>query len=206
MEAPSTKPTRHLPADERRATTVEAVLALAADQNPSDITTAAISQHLRLTSGALFRHFPSKAAIWEAVMGWVSERLLACVDEAAARTGTPLAQLEAVFLAHVDFVARHPGAPRLLFGELQQPADSPVKRLVRTLMSTYADRIRRLLAEGKRRGEVASEVDEMAAATLFIGTIQGLVMQAMLGGPVSGVRKAAPAAFALYRRAIGRGR
>lgn len=40
---------RHLPADERRAATVEAVVDLAAEQNPSDITTTAIAQRMGLT-------------------------------------------------------------------------------------------------------------------------------------------------------------
>lgn len=206
MKETKGQPGRHLSGDERRATTVEAVLQLAAEQNPGEITTAAISQRLRLTSGALFRHFPTKEAIWEAVMAWVSDRLLARVAEAAERVGSPVARLEAVFLAHADFVARHPGVPRMLFSELQRPADSPVKGLVRALMAKYSERLRRLLAEGKACGEVAEEIDEAAAATMFIGTMQGLVMQAMLGGAATGVRKAAPAAFALYRRAIGRTR
>ncbi len=59
---------KHLPADERRAATIEAVIHLAAEQNPSDITTTAIAQRMGLTQGALFRHFPSKDAIVEAVM------------------------------------------------------------------------------------------------------------------------------------------
>ena len=100
---------RPLPADERRAATVEAVVELAAEQNPGDITTAAIAQRMGLTQGALFRHFPTKDAILEAVMGWVSERLLAQLDAAAASAATPLAALEAMFMAHVGFVVRHPG-------------------------------------------------------------------------------------------------
>ncbi|HHH6468850.1 TPA: TetR/AcrR family transcriptional regulator, partial [Escherichia coli] len=46
---------KHLPADERRAVTVESVVALAGSQNPSEITTAAIAKHMNLTQGALFR-------------------------------------------------------------------------------------------------------------------------------------------------------
>ncbi len=57
---PSSRP--HLPADERRAVTVQAVLDLAATGNPGDITTAAIAKHMKLTQGALFRHFPTKDA------------------------------------------------------------------------------------------------------------------------------------------------
>ena len=76
-------PPKHLPADARRAHTVEAVMALAATQNPSEITTAAIAQHMQLTQGALFRHFPNKEAIWQAVMQWVAEQLLGRLIRAA---------------------------------------------------------------------------------------------------------------------------
>ena len=58
---------RNLPADQRRAVTVEAVVELTGKQNPGDITTAAIAKRMNLTQGALFRHFPSKDAIWQAV-------------------------------------------------------------------------------------------------------------------------------------------
>ena len=69
-------PTKHLPADERRAITVDAVVALAAHQNPHDITTSAIAKQMGVSQGALFKHFPSKDAILKAVMEWVAERLM----------------------------------------------------------------------------------------------------------------------------------
>ena len=63
---------KNLPAKERRNVTIEAVIELAATTNPSEITTAAIAKHMHLTQGALFRHFPNKDAIWQAVMKWVA--------------------------------------------------------------------------------------------------------------------------------------
>ena len=194
---------KHLPADERRVHTVKTVIDLAAEQNPGDITTAAIARRMNLTQGALFRHFPSKDAIWQAVMEWVAERLLARIDQAAADAASPLAALEAMFLAHIGFVAEHPGVPRMLFGELQRAGDSPAKRMAQTLIAGYGERLRALLEQGKTRGELAADLDTGAAATLFIGTIQGLVMQSLLAGDVAQLRRAAPGAFAIYRRGIG---
>ena len=194
---------RHLPADERRAATVEALIDLAARQNPSDITTAAIAERMCLTQGALFRHFPSKDAIVQACMTWVSERLLARIDKAAAQATSPAGALQAMFMAHIDFVARHPGVPRLLFGELQRADDSLPKQMVRTLLQQYGVRLRRLLDAGKAQGEFDRALDVDAAAVLFIGTVQGLVMQSLLAGKVGQIRRAAPGVFAIYRRGIG---
>ena len=194
---------KYLPADERRAATVEAVVDLAAEQNPSDITTTAIAQRMGLTQGALFRHFPTKDAILEAVMSWVTDRLLARVDKAAEGAASPKAALEAVFMTHIDFVSDHPGVPRMLFGELQRPGETLPKRMAQTLIRHYGERLRGLLEAGKARGELRADLDPDAAITLFIGTIQGLVMQSMLAGDVARVRRDAPGVFAIYLRGIG---
>ena len=193
---------KHLPADERRAATVEAVVNLAAEQNPSDITTTAIAQRMGLTQGALFRHFPTKDAILQAVMSWASERLLARVDKAVEGATSPALALEAMFMAHIEFVSEHPGVPRMLFGELQRPGETLPKRMVQTLIQHYGERLHRLLEAGKARGELYSELDVDAAAVLFIGTIQGLVMQSLLAGDVARIRRDAAGVFAIYRRGI----
>ena len=196
---------RHMPSEERRAVTVETVLELAAERNPGEITTTVIAKRMGVTQGALFRHFPTKDVLWQSVMEWVAERLMSRMERAAAGADSPLAALEAMFMAHVDFVAEHPGVPRLLFGELQKAEATPAKRMAQTLIRRYGERLRAILAEGRVSGELDPELDKQAAATAFIGAIQGLVMQSLLAGDVAHMRREAPGVFALYRRGIGRG-
>ena len=193
---------RNLPADARREVTVEAVIDLAGSMNPGDITTAAIARHMQLTQGALFRHFPNKEAIWQAVMKWVSTRLMARLDKAAEGIDSPVQAMQAMFLAHVGFVADHPGAPRMLFGELQGAKPTPAKRLARAMMAQYAARLNDLLDAGKMRGELAPDLDVEVATLLFIGSIQGLVMQSLISGDMARMRTEAPRVFAIYRRGV----
>ena len=193
-----------LPAHERRAETVQAVLELAAEQNPNEITTTSMAERMPMTQGALFRHFPTKDAIWQAVMEWVAERILARVDDAAQSSNSPLAALEAVFHAHIDFVVKHPGVPRILFGELQRAEDSPAKRAVRTLLRQYNGRLQALIEQGQSQGEVAPDVDPAAVAALFVGMIQGLVLQSLLTGKENSMQKKATEVFSVYLRGIRR--
>jgi AcrR family transcriptional regulator len=195
---------KHLSAHERRAVTVETVIELAGSQNPSEITTAAIAKHMNLTQGALFRHFPTKDALWQAVMEWVAERLLTRIDRAAEGMESPLAAMQAMFMSHIEFVVEHPGVPRMLFGELQRAEYTPAKRMAQTLIQHYAERIRARIEQGKAIGEIAAEVDPQAAATLFVGTVQGLVMQSLLSGDLQRIRTDAPGVFALYLRGVRR--
>ena len=195
-------PAKDVSADERRAVTVEAVVELAASGNPSDITTTAIARHMGVTQGALFKHFPNKEAILEAVMEWVAGKLLARIDRAIAAAPTPWAALEAVFMTHVQFAVQHPGVPRMLFGELQRAENSAPKRLAQTLMRQYGERLHALVQQAQAQGSVAADIDVQATALLFIGSVQGLVMQALLGGKVRQMKEQAPAVYALFARAL----
>ena len=193
---------RHLPADERRELTVRAVVDLCGREDPARITTAAIAKYMQVTQGALFRHFPSKEAIWTAVVEWVAERVMQRLDRAAQQAATPLETLESMFMAHVDFIIEHPGVPRMLIGQLQHARPTAARHMVHTLLTRYRQRLEALLEEGRARGELRADLEIPAAATQFIGTIQGLVMQSLIAGDVIQIRDLAPGAFRLYRQGI----
>lgn len=196
------KPSKYLPADERRAVTVAAVIELAAQQNPSAISTAAIAKHMSVTQGSLFRHFANKDAILESVMNWVAQRLLARIDNAMQNQTTAIAALQAAFMTHIQFISEHPGVPRLLFGELQRKENTAAKKLVTALLGQYRQRIQQTLEQGKQNQELHSELDSSVAAQLFIGSIQGLVVQSIVTGNSGSLQQEAKDIFVLYQRAI----
>lgn len=210
-----------LPTETRQAELVAAALALASERSPPLITTADIANAVGISQGAVFKHFATKDAIWLAAMAWVHSSLLDRLDLAAigaTATATPAATaqasaaaapgpldaMRAMFMAHVDFVTAHPGVPRVLFHELQNPQASPVKQQVQALMVAYQQRLRRLLAvAAKQAPGLAPGLDHEAAAALFVGMVQGLVMQAMASGQLARMATQAGPMFTLYLRAIG---
>jgi AcrR family transcriptional regulator len=194
-------PRTKLSADARRAATVETVIGLAAATNPADITTAQIAAQMDVTQGALFRHFADKQAIWAAVMDWTATTLLARFD---AVTGvTPIERLRAMFATHIDFVVTHPGVPRILFGELQRDGDALGKMSVRALMAAYRERVTNLLTEAKAQSLIAETVDIPAAATMFLGMVQGLAMQAMAASDFATMPAISARLFDLYLDGLG---
>jgi TetR/AcrR family transcriptional regulator len=193
---------KNMSADERRAMTVQVVLAIAAEQDPGDITTAAIAERMQVTQGALFRHFPSKDAIWGSVITWVTEQLMARIERSAVGMESPTAAMQAMFMAHIDFVSEHPGVPRMLFGVLQRPGPAPAKKMAQRLLEMYSERLHGLIERAKTLGEANATLDTRAAALLFIGSIQGLVMQSMMSGDVLHIARNAPGVFAVYLRGL----
>ena len=188
---------QRLPSDERQREIVGAVLALARDAGPDAITTHAIARHMGVTQGALFRHFPDKEAMWLAVFAWVREVLGALLDQAIEGRGSPLDALKRAFHAHVGFIADNPGVPRVLFHELQYPAESPVRAEVRAMVGGYRKRLASLFAQAKARGELPASLDVNLAPVLFIGAIQGLVIQAALEDDDRAITRRARSVWAL---------
>lgn len=191
-----------MPTEERQAEIVAAALRLARETSPPLITTAAIAAAVGISQGAVFKHFTSKDAIWLAAMRWVKAHLLAALDEAAAAAAGDIDALQAMFDTHIAFVLAHPGVPRVIFHELQNPADSPVKREVRGLLQDYRQRLLQRLVAARQQGKLRPDTDFDAAATLFVGMVQGLVMQAMTAGQVGAMASRTGAVFALYRRGL----
>jgi AcrR family transcriptional regulator len=191
-----------LSTQERQTEIVAAALRLSRDRSPALITTSDIASAVGVTQGAVFKHFPTKEAIWVAAMEWVHAQLLAALTHASRDAPTPLASLAAVFDAHVAFVASHPGVPRLIFHELQQATDSAVKQEVRTLLQAYRKLLMSLLGAAAERGQVPADLDREAAATLFVGIVQGLVMQSMLSGKFGTLKAQADRVFAIFLRGI----
>jgi TetR/AcrR family transcriptional regulator len=191
-----------LPSEARQAEIVAATLTLVATHSPAAITTSDIAQAVHVTQGAVFKHFASKDEIWLAVMGWIEANLLAELSKAEQQAVSPLEALACIFHAHIGFVVSHPGVPRLIFHELQQPADSAIKQKVRGLLQAYKKMIVRLLKQAMVRRDVTPDLDTDAAAALFIGSVQGLVMQSMLAGSNARMASQAKAVFPLYLRGI----
>lgn len=194
---PPVEPRQRHSAEERREEAVGAVIELAGVHSPEGITTQAIATRIGITHGALFRHFPDKASIWKAVFDWLGVRLGRVADKAIGTGGSPLEVLERLFHAQVAFVASHPGVPRILFHELQRPADTAMHGLARKIVGAYRERVKLLIRQAKDQGELPEGLDEDAAAVLFVGTVQGLVVQSTLFSGSLDMRDAARRVFPL---------
>lgn len=197
-------PTRiKLRTEDRQAELVQAALQLAAQRSPAEVTTADLAQAVGITQGGVFKHFESKEAVWLAVIGWTHQTLGERLTQAAQSSpGDPLQALRAMFMAHIDFVCQYPGVPRLIFQELQHTRPTPLKDRVQLLMSEYRQLLLRLLGQAQQAGLLAPRTDRKAAAVLFIGAVQGLVMQSLMMGHMQGIKPQAATVFKLYEAAL----
>lgn len=188
--------------DARQAEIIATLVRLSAERSASEITTTDIAKAMSVSQGALFRHFPTKEAIRLAVVDWIEATLMQRLLEARQHASNPVGVLRDMFMAHVAFAIEHPGAPRLVFGELQQPNESPIKHRVCHFMQQYRELLAETLEAAVRANLIRFDVDRPAAAALFLGAIQGLVIQSMMSGTTRHLREQALAVFSLYQQGL----
>ena len=165
----------------RQAEIIATMLHLPPRRNPADITTTDIAKAMRVTQGALFRHFATKRSHSPGRGRGIEAQLLGALARRRQAAPDALAALRAMFLAHVRLRKSLPGVPRLIFAELQRAA-SPVRLVVQKIMQRYRQVLAETLALAMAAKRIRADVDCQAAASLFLGGIQGLVIQSMLSG------------------------
>ena len=192
-----------LKSEDRQAELIQAALRLAAQRSPAEITTGDLALVIGITQGGVFKHFESKEAIWLAVLDWAHQSLMERLEQARqARQDNALQALRAVFLAHIDFVVQFPGVPRLVFQELQHAKPTPLKSRVQQLMADYRTLVTQLLAQAREERLLAKNVEIPSAVVLFMGAVQGLVMQSLVTGNLHGLARQGKAVFQLYEAGL----
>ena len=189
---------RRLSTEERQGEIIRVAVELAAEKGVDSVTTQDMADAMQLTQGAIFRHFATKDDIWVAVMQWIRERLMKVLDKAAADASDPLDAIQRMFLAHIAFIGKHPAIPRLLFSELLHKKNSKLRQLIQEIISGYEAKISGLLEAAKAQSLVSSDLDSKSAAVLYIGKIQGLVMQTSIFGGKRSLLQGAEKTFPIY--------
>lgn len=193
---------RRLPTEERQSEIIRVAVHLAAEKGIDSVTTQDMADAMKVTQGAIFKHFPTKDDIWFAVIHWIRERLMTVLEKAASEASDPIDAIERMFFAHIAFISKHPSIPRLLFSELLHKKNSKLRDLIQEIISGYEGKIAGLLEAAKEQSLVARDLDSKNAAVLYIGMIQGLFMQVSIFGGKRLLLDEARKTFPIYLHGI----
>ncbi len=171
------EPRQRLSAEERQEEIIRAALDLAGKQGVDGVTTQDMAKAVGVTQGAIFRHFPSKDMVWLGVVRWVRGRLMSVLDIAAGQGRDPLDALEKMFFAHLGFVEKVPAIPKLIFTSPLLKNNANIRDLIRSILVDYENKVSGLIAQARAQALVRADLDERAAAVMFTGMIQGLLVR-----------------------------
>lgn len=182
----------------RREEIIEAVLGLLGAFHLEALTTRRIAQELGLSQPALFRHFPSRGHLMEAVLESARGQLGQVGERALAEGGPPDACIEALVRGLLQHVQQHPGLPRLLFGHVSDSSEA-LQLGLRRLITLQVNLVSALVADGQAQGLFRPELDAPAAAAGLVGMVQGAILQWEVKGRQDNLRDAAGPLVSLWR-------
>jgi AcrR family transcriptional regulator len=168
-------------ADLRKAEIVAAVLDLADRIGPDRVTTGAAASVIGVTQAALFRHFPTKAELWQAVAEYVAEGLTAAWDDALSRTGGPLVRLRALIAAQFAQIAATPALPMLLFSRELNVTNAELRTTFRDTLMAFHGLLAREVDSGRKAGLIRDDIAANDAAVLLTSLVQGVAIRWALG-------------------------
>lgn len=168
-------------AELRRLEILAAVIGLADQIGPDRVTTGAVASAVGVTQAALFRHFPTKAALWRAVAEHVAAQLAAAWEAALARAQGPLDRLTALILAQLGQIAAMPALPMLLFSRELNVENADLRGAFRNKLSSFQALLAGEVAAGQKAGALRSDIGPADAAILLTSLVQGLAIRWALG-------------------------
>ena len=139
MEGEARKP------GERRLQILQTLAAMLQEPQPEKITTAALAARVGVSEAALYRHFSSKAQMYEGLIEFIEQTLLGLIARTTADTTSPAAQVEAILAMLLNFAAKNPGMTRVLIGDALVHENERLQKRINQLHGRIEAQLRQCL-------------------------------------------------------------
>ena len=162
----STKP------GQRKLQILQALAAMLEQPKGEKITTAALAKRLDVSEAALYRHFASKAQMFEGLIDFIESSVFGVINQIAERDAGGLDQVHAMLHMLLSFAANNPGMTRVLIGDALVNEDERLQ----LRMNQFYDKVELACKQSLRLAVTqghGQEADVAARATLLVSYVTG---------------------------------
>lgn len=139
MEGEARKP------GERRLQILQTLAAMLQEPQPEKITTAALAARIGVSEAALYRHFSSKAQMYEGLIEFIEQTLFGLIARITVDTPAPLDQVEAILVMLLNFAEKNPGMTRVLIGDALVHENERLQKRINQLHDRIEAQLRQCL-------------------------------------------------------------
>ena len=141
------------------------------------ITTAALAEEVGVSEAALYRHFPSKARMFEGLIKFIEETLFLRIsrildDESSAET-----RCHNILTLLLNFSDKNPGMTRLLTGDALAGETERLRARIAQLFNRVESQLKQVLREAQIRENLKPGISPTALANLLLATCEGRLGQ-----------------------------
>ena len=161
----------------RRQQILEA-LALELENRPgARITTARLAEVVGVSEAALYRHFPSKAKMFEALIEFAEESVFGLANRILGEEVDATRRCERILTMLLTFSDRNPGITRVLLGEALVGEHERLRTRVSQFFDRFETQLKQILREGEQATELGLRASVAAIANLLMAVVEGRMTQ-----------------------------
>ena len=172
-----TKSTESKSKPSRRLQILEA-LALQLEQSPGErITTAGLAKAVGVSEAALYRHFPSKAKMFEGLIEFIEDSIFGLITRILQEEKSSIARCEQMVKLLLTFAEKNAGMARLLTGEALTGETERLRTRMSKFFERFETQLKQVLREGEMNAEIQLNVSVQASANLMLAFAEGHINQ-----------------------------
>ena len=141
------------------------------------ITTAALAREVGVSEAALYRHFPSKARMFEGLIKFIEDTLFARITRIITEEERAEIRCHKILLLLLTFCDKNPGMTRLLTGDALAGETERLRERIAQFFSRLEAQLKQVLREAQIRENLKTTISPAVLANLLLASIEGRLVQ-----------------------------
>ena len=167
---------------ERKTQILEMLAQMLQQPQSEKITTAALAAKLDVSEAALYRHFASKAQMFEGLIEFIEQTVFSLINKIATEETQGLKQLESVIALLLAFAQKNQGMTRVLIGDALVNEDHRLQARINQLHDRIEASLRQSLRVAASQNDLDPSIEANAMANLLMCFVTGRWHQFAKGG------------------------
>ena len=158
---------------ERKLQILQTVAQMLEQPKSEKITTAALAARLELSEAALYRHFASKAQMFEGLIDFIEQTVFGLINKITQEEKSGLQQVEAMVSMLLGFAQKNRGMSRVLIGDALVNEDERLQQRINQMLDRIEATLKQSLRMAATQGEMGAATDVGAHANLLVCYVIG---------------------------------
>ena len=158
---------------ERKLQILQTVAQMLEQPKCEKITTAALAAKLELSEAALYRHFASKAQMFEGLIEFIEQTVFGLINKITQEEKSGLRQAEGIMAMLLSFAQKNRGMTRVLTGDALVNEDERLQQRINQMLDRIEATLKQSLRMAATQGEMGEAVDVGAHANLLVCYVIG---------------------------------
>ncbi len=146
------------------------------------ITTAGLAKEVGVSEAALYRHFPSKAKMFEGLIGFIEDSIFSRVNRITQETPDALSQVRQILHLLLAFTEGNPGITRLLTGDALTGENDRLRQRIEQFYSRMESQLKQVLRDAEFKQNLRTQASPAITANLLLAATEGRISQFVRSG------------------------